>query len=74
MFRCCWLCRVAPQDTFTRAQHWVKELQLQGNPNIVICLAGNKVDLEEHRAVDKEVRVCVRWGGVGWGVLKDDVR
>jgi Ras-related protein Rab-5C len=28
-----------------RAKSWVKELQRQANPNIVIALAGNKVDL-----------------------------
>jgi GTPase SAR1 family protein len=27
-----------PQDTFQRAKQWVKELQRQGNPNIVRCL------------------------------------
>jgi len=43
------------QDTFYRAQQWVKELQRQGSPNIVIALAGNKVDLEANRKVDLEV-------------------
>lgn len=28
-----------------KAKSWVKELQRQANPNIVIALAGNKVDL-----------------------------
>lgn len=28
-----------------KAKTWVKELQRQANPNIVIALAGNKVDL-----------------------------
>uniref|UniRef100_A0A3Q3IUE6 RAB5C, member RAS oncogene family n=1 Tax=Monopterus albus TaxID=43700 RepID=A0A3Q3IUE6_MONAL len=32
-------------DTFTRAKNWVKELQRQASPNIVIALAGNKADL-----------------------------
>jgi len=32
-------------DSFERAKAWVKELQRQGNPNIVIALAGNKLDL-----------------------------
>lgn len=44
------------QDSFERAKSWVKELQKQGNPNIVIALAGNKVDLAEHRKVRTEVR------------------
>eukprot|EP01094_Clydonella_sp_ATCC50884_P013456 TRINITY_DN2373_c2_g1_i2.p1 TRINITY_DN2373_c2_g1~~TRINITY_DN2373_c2_g1_i2.p1 ORF type:complete len:203 (+),score=59.72 TRINITY_DN2373_c2_g1_i2:377-985(+) len=41
-------------DSFERAKNWVKELQRQGNPNIVIALAGNKLDLEEKRAVTSE--------------------
>merc|ERR1711968_207340 len=32
-------------DSFARAKSWVKELQRQGSPNIVIALAGNKCDL-----------------------------
>ena len=31
-----------PQDTFQRAKQWVKELQRQGNPNIVRCLRQSK--------------------------------
>ena len=46
------LCR---QDTFQRAKQWVKELQRQGNPNIVIALAGNKSDLNSKRKVEPEV-------------------
>ena len=43
-----------PQDTFQRAKQWVKELQRQGNPNIVIALAGNKSDLNSKRKVEPE--------------------
>jgi len=32
----------------------VKELQRQGNPNIVIALAGNKVDLASKRKIEVE--------------------
>ncbi|KAI6655205.1 Ras-related protein Rab-5C [Oopsacas minuta] len=39
-------------DTFTRAKNWVKELQRQANPDIVIALAGNKVDLAGKRSVE----------------------
>ena len=42
-------------DSFDRAKNWVKELQRQGNPNIVIALAGNKVDLASRRAFAPEV-------------------
>lgn len=46
---------VCTQDTFTRAKNWIRELQRQASPNIVIALSGNKVDLASKRAVDFEV-------------------
>jgi small GTP-binding protein len=39
-------------DTFERAKNWVKELQRQASPNIVIALAGNKADLTTNRIVE----------------------
>lgn len=56
-------------ETFARAKSWVKELQRQASPNIVIALVGNKCDQDNKRAVASEVRrfpvivlpVCVRW-------------
>merc|ERR1712065_84925 len=39
-------------ESFERAQSWVKELQRQGNPNIVVALAGTKLDRAEARQVD----------------------
>lgn len=44
------------QETFARAKTWVKELQRQASPNIVIALAGNKADLANKRMVEYEVR------------------
>uniref|UniRef100_A0A182W9S1 small monomeric GTPase n=1 Tax=Anopheles minimus TaxID=112268 RepID=A0A182W9S1_9DIPT len=41
-------------DSFARAKTWVKELQRQASPNIVIALAGNKADLANSRVVDYE--------------------
>ncbi|KAK9691653.1 hypothetical protein RND81_09G210100 [Saponaria officinalis] len=41
-------------DSFGRAKKWVQELQKQGNPNLVMVLAGNKADLEERRSVPAE--------------------
>ena len=38
-----------------RAKSWVKELQRQASPNIVIALSGNKADLAGKRMVDFEV-------------------
>lgn len=37
-----------------RAQTWVKELQRQASPSIVIALAGNKADLSNKRVVEFE--------------------
>nr|XP_014433076.1 ras-related protein Rab-5B [Pelodiscus sinensis] len=42
------------QETFARAKTWVKELQRQASPNIVIALAGNKADLANKRMVEYE--------------------
>jgi len=46
---------ITNQDSFERAQNWVKELQRQKNPDIVIALAGNKLDLATTRAVQLQV-------------------
>lgn len=51
------------QDTFARAKNWVKELQRQASPNIVIALAGNKADLANKRAVEFQVWGMDRPGG-----------
>ncbi|XXG68850.1 hypothetical protein AAC387_Pa06g1850 [Persea americana] len=40
--------------SFTRAKNWVQELQAQGNPNMVMALAGNKSDLVGARKVTAE--------------------
>merc|ERR1712188_142136 len=40
-------------ESFARAKSWVKELQRQGSPNIVIALAGNKCDLASKRNVEE---------------------
>lgn len=36
---------VTKASSFEKAKSWVKELQRQANPNIVIALVGNKLDL-----------------------------
>jgi len=45
---------ITSPDSFERAKKWVQELQKQGNPNLVMVLAGNKADLEEKRSVPAE--------------------
>jgi small GTP-binding protein len=42
---------ISNKETFQKAQTWIKELQRQASPNIVIALAGNKVDLANKRQV-----------------------
>eukprot|EP00005_Dracoamoeba_jomungandri_P005496 CAMPEP_0174261640 /NCGR_PEP_ID=MMETSP0439-20130205/11684_1 /TAXON_ID=0 /ORGANISM="Stereomyxa ramosa, Strain Chinc5" /LENGTH=198 /DNA_ID=CAMNT_0015346147 /DNA_START=92 /DNA_END=688 /DNA_ORIENTATION=+ len=37
--------------SFNRAKQWVRELQTQGSPEMIIALAGNKCDLENQRQV-----------------------
>merc|ERR1712048_727411 len=41
-------------DTFARAKSWVRELQRQGNPEMIVALAGNKADLVAQRKVEPE--------------------
>jgi len=45
---------ISNKETFQKAQTWIKELQRQASPNIVIALAGNKLDLANKRAVTYE--------------------
>lgn len=45
---------ITNKETFQKAQTWIKELQRQASPNIVIALAGNKLDLANKRAVSYE--------------------
>uniref|UniRef100_A0A8C7HYK7 RAB5A, member RAS oncogene family, b n=1 Tax=Oncorhynchus kisutch TaxID=8019 RepID=A0A8C7HYK7_ONCKI len=46
---------ITNKESFARAKNWVKELQRQASPNIVIALAGNKADLANKRALDFQV-------------------
>lgn len=52
--KCCHYLFHDLQDSFGRAKTWVKELQRQASPNIVIALAGNKTDLANKRSVEYE--------------------
>lgn len=42
---------ITAPESLERAKSWVKELQRQGSPNIVIALAGNKADLDAQRKI-----------------------
>jgi Ras-related protein Rab-5C len=43
------------QNSFDKAKEWVKELQSQGDPNVVVAFVGNKIDMEPARKVNSEV-------------------
>uniref|UniRef100_A0A914I2I9 Ras-related protein Rab-5B n=1 Tax=Globodera rostochiensis TaxID=31243 RepID=A0A914I2I9_GLORO len=45
---------ITNQESFAKARNWVRELQRQASPNIVIALAGNKADLAAKRMVEYE--------------------
>ena len=36
-----------------KARTWIRELQRQADPSIIIALCGNKLDLQERRAVSE---------------------
>jgi len=42
---------ITSKNSFDRAKDWVRELQQQGDPNVVVAFVGNKSDLEEIRKV-----------------------
>ena len=43
---------VTKATSLEKAKTWVKELQRQANPSIVIALAGNKIDLVQNSTID----------------------
>jgi len=46
---------VTSQESFDGAKNWVRELQRKTDAQMVIALAGNKVDLAHLRRVDTDV-------------------
>ncbi|CEH14099.1 rab gtpase [Ceraceosorus bombacis] len=45
---------ITQQSSLEKAKAWIRELQRQADPNIIIALAGNKADLASRRAVPTE--------------------
>jgi len=45
---------ITKQSSFDTMRNWVEELKQRAPPNIVLALAGNKIDLENQRVVTKE--------------------
>ncbi|KAL5533751.1 YPT5 [Sanghuangporus baumii] len=51
-----------------KARTWIRELQRQADPSIVIALCGNKTDLEERRQVSQEeAKKYADEEGLMWG-------
>lgn len=44
---------ITSRSSFTKAQEWIRELKKQAPEGIVVCLVGNKADLEDNREVDE---------------------
>lgn len=42
------------RDTFSHLTRWLEEVRMNGNPDMVIMLIGNKSDLEQRRQVSTE--------------------
>lgn len=45
---------VTRKDTFISLAKWLEETKMNGNPNMVIILVANKVDLESHRVISQD--------------------
>lgn len=45
---------ITDESSLDRAKSWVKELQRQASADIIIALAGNKLDLEDSRNITTE--------------------
>lgn len=42
---------ITRRETFDHVYSWLKEVRKNGNPNMVIVLIGNKLDLDSKRAI-----------------------
>jgi len=42
---------ITNRNSFEKAKEWIKELQQQGDPNVVVAFVGNKVDMPEARKI-----------------------
>jgi len=45
---------ITSATSLEKAKSWIRELQRQADPNIIIALAGNKADLAERREVSTD--------------------
>jgi Ras-related protein Rab-5C len=45
---------ITDRESLKKAQYWVTELEKKGAPGVILCLVGNKTDLEAERKVSQE--------------------
>lgn len=45
---------ITDPDSFIKVKSWVKELRKMVGEEIILCIAGNKTDLERHRVVPRQ--------------------
>ena len=45
---------ITRKETFESVDNWINDLKLNGDPNIIVFIIGNKNDLEESREVTKD--------------------
>lgn len=58
---------ITQQASLEKARTWIRELQRQADPNIIIALCGNKADLKDRRAVSEEdVKKCEELENLMW--------
>ncbi|CAB1346278.1 unnamed protein product [Coregonus sp. 'balchen'] len=50
---------ITRRGTFDSVSHWIREVELYGAANIVLCLIGNKSDLESERRVLFQEACCM---------------
>ncbi|XP_073832987.1 RAS oncogene family member Rab21 [Musca autumnalis] len=49
---------ITDQDSFQKVKNWVKELKRMLGSEIILTIAGNKIDLEEQRTVQEDEAVA----------------
>ena len=58
----------AQSASLDKARAWIRELQRQADPSIVIALCGNKIDLSARRQVtQEEAKKYAEEEGLMWG-------
>lgn len=55
---------VTNRDSFDKCQSWVQELNEKANPNIIITIVGNKIDLDGHQVSKEEAEDYAKKNGL----------